>query len=288
MVKISLIASSTRPWLWDEFFASLVGNHEYEVVFSGNLSTYQVRPYLNKYRMLSYIHTSDNICPAQCYEIARKFSRGELIMWVADDCEFSSGLLDKVYNFHSSQPNTRALISIKTVENKQNTSLDEHRFFGFNRESPQMAPLGVISNAYLDKLGGFDRRYSCGQYENDVAMRVYEDDGDVIKYEEGCVYIEHLKKHGKGTKFWKGYEGDRKILEDTWAIGPKELPAVADLCYGAHVQLNGFNAPTITWPQYIDKRKVSKKSQTGFFPYSDKDLLTVSQCPDRKWPPDDK
>jgi hypothetical protein len=282
-MKISLIASSVRCWLWDEFFASLVNNSDYEVVFAGNLSTYHVRPYLVKYPMLKYIHTQDCICPTQCYEIARRFSQGELIMWVADDCEFSDKLLDNVYDFHKTLP-PKSLISIKTVENSQNTDLDEHRFFGFNRESSLMAPLGVISNEYLNKLGGFDRRYSCGQYENDVAMRVYEDSGQVIKYEEGRVYIEHLKKHGKGTKFWKGYEGDRQILEDTWAIGPFIPPPAADLSYGAKITLNGLNPPTVEWPRWLDKRKVSMKSQTGFFPYTDKDLLTVSQC-DRIWPP---
>lgn len=285
MVKISLIASSTRPWLYDEFFKSLEGNHDYEVVFAGNLSTYQVRPYLDKYPMFKYIHTSDDICPAQCYEISRKFSSGELIMWTADDAECSIKLLDNLYDFYKKLPE-KSIVSIKTVENNQNTSLDEHRFFGFNRESPQMSPLGVMSNEYLESLGGFDRRYLCGQYENDVVMRIYEDGGQCIKYEEGCVYIEHLKKHGKGTKFWKGYEGDREILEKTWAIGEKEIPAVADLCYGAKVQLNGLKPPTVSWPQWIDRRQVSKKSQTGFFPYSNDNLLTVNQCPDRKWPPD--
>lgn len=283
-MKVSLIASSVRCWLYDEFFASLVGNHDYEVVFAGNLSTYQVRPYLDKYPMLRYIHTADCICPTQCYHIAWKFSTGKLILWTADDTEASPKLLDNVCDFYNTLP-PKSVVSIKTVENSQNTDLDEHRFFGFNRESPLMCPLGVMSSKYLEELGGFDRRYLCGQYENDVAMRVYEDGGEVIKYEESCVYIEHLKKHGSGTKFWKGYEGDRKVLEDTWAIGEKEVPA--DLCYGAQVKLNGLQPPTITWPQWIDRRQVSKKSQTGFFPYSNENLLTVSQCP-RKWPPEEK
>lgn len=285
MVKISLIASSVRCWLWDEFFKSLEGNNEYEVVFTGNLSTYQVRPYLNKYPMLKYIHTEDCICPTQCYEIARRFSSGELIMWVADDCEFSYMLLDNVYEFYNSLL-PKSLISIKTKENSQNTDLDEHRFFGFNRETPLMAPLGVISSEYLNYLGGFDRRYLCGQYENKTAMMVYEDGGQVVKYEKGYVAIEHLKKHGQGTKFWKGYEGDREILEADYAIGEKEIPQVAEKCYGAKVKLNGLQPPTISWPQWIDNRKVSMKSQTGFLPYSDKNLLTISQC-HRKWPIDE-
>lgn len=292
-MKISLIASATRPWLWDELFASLAGNHDYEVVFSGNLTEYQTRPYLEKYPMLKYIHTADCICPAQCYEISRRFATGELIMWIADDCELSKFLLDDIWHKYTSLRMNRfnsywaGIISVKTVENSQNTSLDEHRFFGFNRESPLMAPLGVMSNQYLEKLGGLDRRFLCGQYENDIAMRVYEDGGQVIKYEEGCVHIEHLKKHGKGTKFWKGYDGDRKVLEDTWAIGPFIPPPAADLSYGAKITLNGLKPPTVEWPRWLDKRKVSMKSQTGFYPYSNDNLLTISQCPDRKWPPEE-
>lgn len=282
-IKISLIASSVRCWLWDELFASLVDNHDYEVVFAGNLSTYQVRPYLDKYPMLKYIHTADCICPTQCYEIARRFSIGELIMWIADDCEFSDRLLDKVYEFYKLLP-YKSLISIKTRENNQDTPLDEHRFFGFNRDSLLMAPLGVIRGEYLDRLRGFDRRFLCGQYENFTACQVWGDGGQIIKYEEGHVNIEHLKKHGKGTKFWKGYEGDRQVLEDAWAIGPFIKPPAADLCYGAKVIMNGLKPPIVEWPRWVDTRQVSKKSQTGFFPYSNDNLLTVSQC-NRSWPP---
>lgn len=283
-MKVSLIASSVRCWLWDEFFASLAYQPiDFEVVFAGNLSTYQVRPYLEKYPQLKYIHTADCICPAQCYEICRRFSSGELIMFVADDCEFQNNFLKRVYLFYKTLPE-KSIVSVKTVENGQNTDLEEHRFFGFNRESPQMAPIGLVDAKYLDKLGGFDRRYLCGQYENDVVMRIYEDGGNCYKYEDEHVKIEHLKKHGRTTKFWKGYEGDRQVLEDTWAIGEKEIPAVADKLYGAKITLNGLKPPTVTWPQWLDKRQVSKKSQTGFFPYSNDNLLTVSQCP-REWPP---
>lgn len=285
MVKISLIASSVRCWLWDEFFASLVGNNDYEVVFAGNLSTYQVRQYLVKYPMLKYIHTADCIPPSQCYEVSRRFASGELIFWCCDDAEMSPNLLDNVYEFYKQLP-PKSLVSIKTVENSQNTDLDEHRFFGFNRESPLMAPLGVIDSEYLNSLGGFDRRYQAGQWENACAMQVYEDGGNVFKYEKGFVAIEHLKKHGRGTLFWKSYQGDRKVLEDTWAVGSFVPPPAADLSYGAKITLNGFNPPTIEWPQWIDRRQVSKNSLTGFFPYSNDNLLTVSQCP-REWPPKD-
>lgn len=282
MPNISLIASSVRCWLWDEFFKSLEGNSDYEVVFSGNLSQFQVRPYLVKYPMLKYIYTSDCITPCQCYEIARRFACGDLIFWCCDDAEMSTNLLDNVYDFYKTLK-PKSLVSIKTKEDNLESELEDHTFFGFNRESPQMSPLGVINREYLDQLGGLDRRYCAGQWENQIAIRVYNDGGDVIKYKEGCVYIEHLKKHGRGTKFWKAYSGDREILESEYAIGPKVEPPLADNNFGCHVKLNGLQPPTIEWPIWIDKRKVSLKSQTGFFPYTDKDLLTVSQCP-RIWP----
>ncbi len=286
MPKISLIASSVRCWLWDEFFKSLEGNSDYEVVFAGNLTQFQVRPYLDKYPMLKYIYTADCISPAQCYQIAYKFATGNLIFWACDDGEMSPNLLDNICEFHKILP-YKSIISVKTKEDNLDTELDDHRFFGFNRETPLMAPLGIISREYLDQLGGFDKRFLAGQWENFTSCQVYADGGNVYKYEDGCVYIEHLKKHGRGTKFWKAYEGDRQVLEDAWAIGPRVEPPKADNNYGVHIQLNGFNPPTVTWPRWIDTRKVSNKSQTGFFPYTDENLTTVSQCP-RKWPPNER
>lgn len=275
-MKISLIASSVRPWLWDEFFKSLEGNSDYEVVFSGNLSTFQVRPYLVKYPMLKYIHTADCICPSQCYEICRRNSTGDLIMWVCDDAEFSIYLLDKVCKFYYQNPR-KTLISVRTNENNMNNDLDDHRLIGGNKNMPLMSPLGIMSREYLEELGGFDRRYVCGQYENDVAMRVWVNGGQVIKYEEACVHIEHLKKHGAGTKFWSGYPHDRSILESTWLIdGIKMRPEPI-------LVANGLKPPY--WYTAPDYNKVSDKPLLPFEPYSDENLLTVSQCP-IKWPID--
>lgn len=271
-MKISLIASSIRPWLWMEFMDSLLNTSiEYEVIFVGDLTTFQVRPYLAKYPTLKYIHTG-NIKPAQCYEIARRNATGELIMWVADDCEFSSGLLDQLYTFWNSLDEWKTLVSVKTNENSSNNDLDHHRFFGFNVNAPLMAPLGIMDRAYLDSLGGFDRRYTAGQYENDVAMRVYADGGNVVKYEDGCVFIEHLKKHGGGTKFWNSYQADRKVLEDTWVRGGFQIAKPKLMVMG-----RGDTVPYYHFP--LENREVLRKPQLPFEPYSDVDILTVSQCP---------
>lgn len=273
-MSISLIASSVRHHLWLEFMDSLKNETiDYEVIFAGNLDTFQVRPYLERYKNLKYIHTG-NIPPAQCYAVALAYATKKLVMWVADDCEFSEGLLSNVCKLHNSFCKDNILISIKTNENSTNNDLNDHRFFGSNINTPLMAPLGVISRDYLMQLGGLDRRFICGQYENDIAMRVYADGGCVVKYEEGVVNIEHLKKHGKGTKFWTGYNHDRKVLEDTWVIGGYREPS-RPLPVFSPKETGGFY---YYYP--LENREVSKTPLIPFEPYSyNENFLTVSQCP---------
>lgn len=278
-MKISLIASSVRCWLWPEMMESLgINTTDYEVVLAGNLSTFQTRPFLKRYSKLRYIHTG-NIKPAQCYEVARRNALGKYIMWIADDCEFSDFLLDNiVIKMESSHPKT--LLSVKTNEDGKNNDLNDHRFFGGNVNTPLMAPLGVMDSAYLDKLGGFDRRYVSGQYENDVAMRVLADGGSIVKYEDGCVFIDHLVKHGKGTNFWTSYDKDREVLENSWVIGGYQPPPKPLMIFSP------FNAPNekkVVRYYPVTNREVSKVRLDKFEPYEDIDLLTVSQSNAGMW-----
>jgi hypothetical protein len=264
-MDISLIASSVRPHLWPEFFKSLESTRcWYEVVFAGNLENPP------KYEGLRYIQTG-NIKPAQCYEVARRKASGEFVMWVADDAEFSPGLLDGIVD---AMRLDKLLLSVKTVEDGKECPLDNHRFFDRDQNTPLMAPLGVINRQYLEHLGGFDRRYVAGQYENDVAMRVYADRGVVQKYEKGTVFIEHQKKHGNSTKFWTGYNHDRKILEDTW---------VKQGYVEAQRPLTVFKGTK--WEHFfpIENREVSKTPLLPFEPYEDRPLLEKSQSHKGQW-----
>lgn len=310
-MDISLIASSVRPHLWKECLDSLKSNScEYEVVFAGNLDREVVMPFLKEYRQLRYIFTG-NIKPAQCYEVARRAAKGKLIMWIADDCEFSPGLLDHVVDRFGRSLGFKTLLSIRTNENKQDNVLDDHRFFdGFQdpeHSSPLMAPLGCMEAEYLEDLGGFDRRYLCGQYENDVAMRVYADNGKVVKHESDVVHIEHIRKHGASTKFWSGYDHDRKILEDTWAIGgyvqpikqyadpykltgnismlPPNLEGDEQTLKEIRLAIKGAtilsNTPRLIKPKF--DRKVSMTPLLPFEPYDHIDLLTKSQSHKGSW-----
>lgn len=279
--KISFFASAIRPHLWEDLLNSLRGSkYEYEVIFAGHVDQSLVQEIFSAYPEFKYITTGE-IKPAQCYEIARRACIGELVCWIADDCTFSEGFVDKVYNKYLDMPMNRfnsywaGIISCKTNENNQNETMQHHRFFGRNLNTPLMCPIGVMSREYLDKLGGFDRRYICGQYENSGCMQVYEDGGKIYLYEDVCVNIDHANKHGKNNNFWSGYNEDREQLENSWCIGGyKESPKPL-------VVLDGLNPPYTYWP--IGNSEVTLKRNDKFEPYSENISLTESEGPSGIW-----
>ena len=273
---ISFIASSVRPHLWEPCFESLAGNKMgFEVVFGGPLTKDIVDPFIRKYDFFRYIHTGD-IKPSQVYECCRRAAKGWYTLWMADDCEFSPNFVEVVRNAIHCLPDN-SLLSIKTNEDGKNNDLNDHRFFSENYNIPLMAPLGCMATSLLQSIGGFDRRYVCGQYENDVAMRIWAMGGQVVKCEDACVTIEHLKKHGSSTKFWSGYDHDRKILEDTWVIGgyhPIPKPK--------RVFMPSQDCPMeLYFP--IQNREVSLRRFDKFEPYSGEDILTKSQSFAGQW-----
>lgn len=235
-IKVSLFASAVRPKLWPELFRSLEGaSVEYEIVFAGNseFSPIYRLPYNVKDTNI-YIKTG-NIKPAQCYEIARRHCTGEVVVWIADDCEFPNDVIGKAYNYWKSQNNEKLILSIQTKESGYNNpkgslfNMNEHRFFSWVPDSPLMAPLGMMSRKFLDDLGGIDQRYVCGQYENDLVMRAYTQGAKVeIFGDHNCfIDIDHLGKSiamGESTNeqdflnrpFATGYQKDREILENSW------------------------------------------------------------------------
>ena len=96
-----------------------------------------------------------------------------------------------------------------------------------------MAPLALMSRSFLEELGGLDRRYICGQYENDIVMRSNAVGGRVKIFKDGYIELDHKNKHfGEGVNqirsFALGYPNDRKVLETSWADGKKVLTERTD------------------------------------------------------------
>ena len=80
----------------------------------------------------------------------------------------------------STQVTSTDFMGIQTIEDKYRYNMHEHSFVGFDQNTPLMAPVALMSRKFLDELGGLDRRFVCGQYENDIIMRLYEANGSVI------------------------------------------------------------------------------------------------------------
>lgn len=238
MVKVSLFASAVRPKIWPAFFNSLDETSvEYEVVFAGNNGPSKMNNYpgiIIEQENFKYINTG-NLKPSQCYEIARRHCIGEVVVWVADDCEFSNNVIGKAYDYWKSKNNKKLILSIQTRESGYGTEsmplfdMNTHRFYGGCANTPLMAPLGMMSREFLNELGGLDQRYTAGQYENDIVCRAYQHGATVEIFgdENCCISIDHLKKSieiGESASqedfinrpFAKGYKHDREVLEKSW------------------------------------------------------------------------
>lgn len=288
-MQVSLISSAVRPKLWSSFFKSLEGTSvNVEVVFCGYRTDGLDVPELPLGIIFNWIDT-ENIKPAQCYEIARRHATGETVVWVADDCEFPNDVIGKAYNYWKSQNNDKLILSIQTKETgyklPQGALFDmkNHCFFGCCPETPLMAPLGLMSRSFLDYLGGFDRRYVCGQYENDVVMRAYQNGADVEIFgdENTFIDIDHLGKSiliGESITeddflkrpFAKGYEKDREILEKSWTT--TDMKRLIELLN------SGVRSVRPTDIKYISTVQLDK-----FEPYEDKDILIKSQSNKGHW-----
>jgi hypothetical protein len=83
-----------------------------------------------------------------------------------------------------------------------------------------MAPFGVVNRMLFYQLGGYDRRFLCGQSENDIVMRILERGGSVQVCQNAKVLVSHEKAHKEGTKFrTNNFHIDRAVLEGEWMEG---------------------------------------------------------------------
>lgn len=223
-MKVSIFASSVRTHLWKQLLDSLKGTSvSVEIVFAGN-AVIENPPDDVEGVVFKYIETK-NIKPAQCYEIAARKCTGEVLVWAADDCEFPDDVIGKAYRFYKEHCSHKDIVCIRSRENYgswQECDGTKHFFDNHNHDAPKMAPLAMVSREYYHELGGADRRYICGQWENDIVMRLYNDGGKLHMFEEAYIELDHINKHGilRGVdlkrSFAMGFASDRKILEGAW------------------------------------------------------------------------
>ena len=241
-IKISVCCSAIYVFRWLDCYNSLKDNKlEWELIFVGpNTPPFELPS------NFKYIYSTTK--PAQCYEIAFRQAQGELIHWTADDSLYPPSALDNIYNLYQTINNEKVVIAFRTIEDNRDIT-DWHRFRGRDITAPRMAPFGVMSRKLFHELGGYDKRFICGQSENDVVMRVYEI-GGTVKVSNIPIYVHHAKVHYAGTVFRSDYYfHDRLILESMW----------------------------------VKDRIIQTKRLEPVQSFSDEDILTVTQGPKGKW-----
>jgi hypothetical protein len=209
-IKISLCASALRPAQWKDTYNSLKENNiEWELIYAGpNPPIFELPK--------NFIYIQTNVKPAQCYQISFNAAKGELISWTADDALYPPQALDNVYKFFKSFNNKKLVVAFRTIEDGRDIT-EWHRLRGKDPNAPRMAPFGIMNREFFNELGGYDRRFMCGQSENDVVMRAFEAGGN-IEISKVPVIVNHQKAHdSSGTVFRSGYfNHDRSILENSW------------------------------------------------------------------------
>jgi len=247
MIKISLVASSIRPFLWMDFYNSLSSNEiEYEIIFVGD-----VKPNFELPKEIKYIYSP--VKPVQCYQIGFRESKGELIHWTSDETIYQPKALDIIYSFFQSFNDKRIIVGFKVKENNGisfSITSTSHKLS--TPDSPQMACFGVIRYDFMRYLGGYDQRFITGQAENDLCMRCLDEGGKIYMCDEAEIHVYHNKAHKdnyKDSKFRKWYSQSRAFLEECWFI-------------------DGVWCPTRVKP---------------FLPFNDKELLKITQGPKGDW-----
>lgn len=211
---ISIVASAHRPQNWMKLYKSIGDNRVvFEMVFVGpNQADYQLP------ENFRFIHSL--VKPTQCLEIAFRNANADLVMNIADDCEFvTASPLDKLYNLYQESNSGKVIISSRMMTNGQDQSGFAHRFFTDNESSPVMPLSGLMSKDAYRKLGGIDKNFIAIMWDLDLAMRIYALGGKVILSD---VYLNESRSKSMTdslcSEFWKH---DRGLFESLWTINSK-------------------------------------------------------------------
>ena len=222
-VDISLFMSAARPKWWKRMYKSLQGNKcRWEIVAVGpNEPDFELP--------INFRYYKCDFKPTQCYAAAAYLCKGELIGYMADDAVYDPYALDFIWHAYQKY-GKKTILAQSTIENGKDVT-GEHHFYRHDTTTPRMAPMGFINREWFWELGGIDRNFICGQYEQDLVMRAYQDGGSLRNIRESKVFLNHEETHGGiinkikykfgKNSFRSGYWSDRRYLEECWVKNGK-------------------------------------------------------------------
>lgn len=208
---ISIFASAHRPQNWLDLYHSIGENEvEFEIVFAGPSPPNFVLPH-------NFRFIKTHVKPVQCYEIAFRNTRGDLVMNIADDCLFvTERPLDNLYECYKGHNVDKLIVSCRYMLNGEDQS---HLFFIDDVSSPVLPVAGLMSGQLFRDLGGIDRNFIAVMWDIDVAMRVYSLGGTVCLSD---VYLNEDKKRAAGSLLCEEWwNHDRRLLLSLWTNNRK-------------------------------------------------------------------
>jgi hypothetical protein len=242
--KITFIAPSHRTHLWKQWYDSVVTNLDWEAIFVTDV-TPKDDEIPNDSEHFKYIISP--VKPCQCFEIAYRQSSGDYIVWCGDDVMFSPYALDHAYNFHASFHDHKVISIIRFFEDgKEATSHHKLR----DDDSVQLACTALISKKAIEEVGGLaDINFVAGHWDADLMMRIYANGGRGFICPLACAYEPHLAFHKHEENFAPVWQKELNYFMSLWRPNNKTI-----------------------WQR-----------AKPFVPYSNDNILTISQGEKGKW-----
>ena len=268
---ISLFATGIRTHMWEDLYRSLSKSSvSFELIMVGpNVPDFPLP------KNFHYIYS--NTKPAQCSEIAARYTTADLIMNVGDDLRFSDNALDEMFNLYEKNASEELVISCRMSRDNILYDIKHHLFLGTVPGSPLMPLCQLMSKTFWNRLGGIDKRFTAVFWTEDVAMRAYEAGGKFLIAEKAIMEevfdkpsivsriinkITNTRKAGLYVEY--GISIDRPLLDSFWVSSEQE----------SQEDIYDVNDQGVS---------VLKQRKSPVILFEDNHLLTVSQEPTGRW-----
>jgi len=221
-----VIAVAHRTKYWLECYKSYKTNLEFEVIFVSD-----EHPKFKLPKNFRYIFTK--VKPAQCGQIALDEAKGEVVLLTSDDITFNSLAFDRAYDIYKQADNYKTIVGFRIFEGWGTLGESTHLHYLFHRtkygntrpellkHSPRMLALGLMSKKLYNEVGRIDKRFVCGQWENDLTMRAYSMGAKLIMSPWSKSYNDTNKHDGEGNYRGAIHEYETNLLAQFWVKNGK-------------------------------------------------------------------
>jgi hypothetical protein len=150
---VSIVASAKRPDNWLEIHRNIVTNLNIEFVFVGPNQPGFILP--SNFRFIR-----SKVKPVQSIEIARRESKGNKILFFADDLLFRDHYsVDRLVEFLDKSSNRFDIASSRFIFNGVDLSNEAHLYDLSDPKSPVMPVGGIMFRDSLETIGGIDSAF---------------------------------------------------------------------------------------------------------------------------------